>query len=73
VDQVGVKAPGRPTTMVFLPARRVARLMDSGGKPWWMFMEGILSPTSIAAARREEESAAAERSIRRSVALMIDW
>lgn len=22
VDQVGVKAPGRPTTMVFLPARR---------------------------------------------------
>mmetsp|Transcript_26634 Transcript_26634/g.57980 ORF Transcript_26634/g.57980 Transcript_26634/m.57980 type:complete len:210 (+) Transcript_26634:234-863(+) len=33
VDHVGVNAPGRPTTMVFLPFRRSGMFTFSGGKP----------------------------------------
>ena len=32
-DQVGVKAPGRPTTMTVLPLTRSAMLTSVGGKP----------------------------------------
>ena len=49
MDQVGVKAPGRPTTMVFLPARREVvftcftdRSMERGDQ------------TGVARCRREE-------------------
>ena len=33
VDHVGVNAPGRPTTRVFLPFRRSGMFTFSGGKP----------------------------------------
>jgi len=42
-DQVGVKAPGRPTKMVFLPLVRSAKFTRSGGKPRSKSMDGTYS------------------------------
>mmetsp|Transcript_7375 Transcript_7375/g.17825 ORF Transcript_7375/g.17825 Transcript_7375/m.17825 type:complete len:220 (-) Transcript_7375:219-878(-) len=51
LDQVGVKAPGRPITRTFLPSRRSSRAMVAGGNPWWRLRPGgTESPTSMAAA-----------------------
>ena len=50
MDQVGVNAPGRPTIIALLLARRSARLILAGGKLWWSSIEGIESPTSTAIA-----------------------
>ena len=47
-DHVGVKAPGRPTRMTFLPFTRSARLTftpSEPAKPWSSSMAGILEPT----------------------------
>ena len=47
VDQVGVKAPGRPTMIMFLPLAYSAMSMLSGsGKPWKSLAEGSLSPAA---------------------------
>jgi len=44
---VGVKAPGRPTMIVFLPAVRATMSTFSGGKPKSTETAGILSPTAF--------------------------
>lgn len=45
MDQVGVKAPGRPSSTTFLSAQKSFTLIFLGGKPWWSSTEGIVSPT----------------------------
>ena len=47
MDQVGVKAPGRPTMIMFFPLAYSAMSMVSGsGKPWKSLAEGSLSPAA---------------------------
>jgi hypothetical protein len=45
VDQVGVKAPGRPTNKMDLCLANSAKLYFFGGKPRWSSTLGNLSPT----------------------------
>jgi hypothetical protein len=45
VDQVGVKAPGRPTSKIFLSFAKSAILYFLGGKPWCNSTDGSWSPT----------------------------
>lgn len=45
MDQVGVKAPGRPTSKIFLSFAKSAILYFLGGKPWCNSTDGSWSPT----------------------------
>jgi hypothetical protein len=45
VDQVGVKAPGRPTSKMDLSFANLARLYFLGGNPWCNSTDGKESPT----------------------------
>ena len=50
MDQVGVKAPGRPRRMMFFLLQRAARSIFSGGKPKSSVIPaGIASPTATTA------------------------
>ena len=47
MDQVGVKAPGRPTMIMFLPlAYSAMSIFSTSGKPWNISTEGSLSPAA---------------------------
>jgi hypothetical protein len=48
VDQVGVKAPGRPTSTIFFFVHKSFVAIFVGGKPWSKNASGRTSPTFIA-------------------------
>lgn len=54
MDQVGVKAPGRPRRMMLLSLAKSARLYFLGGNPWCNSTDGSLSPTEAKDRRMED-------------------
>ena len=71
MDQVGVNAPGRPTIIALLLARRSARLILLGGKLWWSSIEGIESPTSTAIATENMLNSMPKNRLRNIVTFII--
>jgi len=70
VDQVGVKAPGKPTNRIDLSLAKSAKLCFSGGNPRCNSTLGSWSPTD-ANPRRDADGAAANATILRERLLPI--